>query len=213
MLERVPLAFALDLDPGAVDQDVQRALRGAVASEPCNPPIPCAPSFVNRSSGTKSLAKWLALRSSCESFHMAVRTLPSAGRRGWASVPGQETLRYFAAAFFALTLLTDWAYTQTTVLTWKDFSSWLLFAGLVAAGIAVLLWLVGLVVYRERPLWGVVFLNALVLVAAFFNSLVHAGDGWTAIVPWGIGLSVLTCLLMLVSATLRRTAFRPMQRV
>ena len=144
---------------------------------------------------------------------MAVRTLPSAGRRGWASIPGQETFRYFAAAFFALTLLTDWAYTPTMVLMWKDFSSWLLFAGLVVAGIAVLLWLVGLVVYRERPLWGVVFLNALVLVAAFFNSLVHAGDGWTAIVPWGFGLSVLTCLLMLVSATLRRTGFRPMQRV
>ena len=30
VLARVPLTFALDLDPGAVDQEVQRALRGAV---------------------------------------------------------------------------------------------------------------------------------------------------------------------------------------
>ncbi len=30
VLARVPLAFALDLDPGAVDQEVQWALRGAV---------------------------------------------------------------------------------------------------------------------------------------------------------------------------------------
>jgi hypothetical protein len=30
MLAGVPLAFALDLDPGAVDQQVQRAVRAAV---------------------------------------------------------------------------------------------------------------------------------------------------------------------------------------
>ncbi len=142
-----------------------------------------------------------------------MRTLTSAGRRGWASLPGQETLRYFAAAFFALTLVTDWAYTQTMVLMWRDFSAWLLFAGLVAAGVAVVLWLIGLVVYREHPFWTVVFLNALVLITAVVNSLVHAGDGWTSIVPWGIGLSLVTCVLMLVSTTLRRTALRPMQRI
>lgn len=31
MLAGVPLAFALDLDPGAVDQKVQRALGAAIA--------------------------------------------------------------------------------------------------------------------------------------------------------------------------------------
>lgn len=129
------------------------------------------------------------------------------GTPGWASIPGQQTLTYFAAAFFTLTLLTDWAYMQTTILMWQDFSAWLLFAGLVAGGFAILLWLIGLFVYRRRPVWSVVVLNALVLAAAFVNSLIHAGDGWTAIVPWGIGLSLVTCLLMLVSATLRRQAF------
>lgn len=129
-------------------------------------------------------------------------------RVGPASLPGQETLTYFAAAFFTLALLTDWAYVQTTILTWQDFSSWLLFAGLVAGGIAVLLWLIGLALYRQRPVWVIVILNALVLAAAFLNSLVHAGDGWTAIVPWGIGLSLVTCVLMLASAFLRRQAFQ-----
>lgn len=143
---------------------------------------------------------------------MAVRTLDYPALPYWASLPGQETLRSFAAAFFTLTLLTDWAYTQTMILMWKDFSSWLLFAGLVAGGLAVLLWLIGLAVYRRRPLWLVVFLNLVVLAVAFVNSLVHAGDGWTSIVPWGLGLSLLTCLLMLVSATLRRAAFQSLQR-
>lgn len=125
----------------------------------------------------------------------------------WASIPGQQTLTYFAAAFFTLTLLTDWAYMRTTILMWQDFSSWLLFAGLVAGGFSVLLWLIGLVVYRPRPVWSVVILNALVLALAFVNSLIHALDGWTAIVPWGIGLSLATCLLMLISGALRRRAF------
>lgn len=143
---------------------------------------------------------------------MAIRTLPYSGPRPWASIPGQETLRTFAAAFFALTLLTDWAYMQTALLMWKDFSAWLLFAGAVAAGIAVLLWTIGLVVYRQEQAWLVVMLNAVVLAVAFVNNLVHAGDGWTSIVPLGIGLSLLTCVLMLVSASLRRVAFRPVLR-
>jgi uncharacterized membrane protein len=149
----------------------------------------------------------------CSRGTNTVRKVTYADRAYWASFPGEETLGYFAAAFFSLTLLTDWAYIQTTVLMWKDFSAWLLFAGLVAGGFAVVLWLIGLAVHRTRPLWAVVLLNALVLLAAFINSLVHAGDGWTGIVPWGIGLSVLTCLLMLASATLRRMAARPMRRV
>jgi uncharacterized membrane protein len=126
-----------------------------------------------------------------------------------ASIPGQVTLEYFAAAFFTLTLLTDFAYIQTTILMWRDFSAWLLFAGLIAAGIAVLLWLIGLAVYRQRQIWAVVAINTLVIVAALLNSLIHAGDGWTAIVPWGIGLSLVTCVLMLVSGALRRQAVHP----
>ena len=131
---------------------------------------------------------------------------PYGNRPNDVLLPGETTLRYFAAAFFTLTVLTDWAYVQTMILMWKDFSSWLLLAGLVAGMLGVSLWLVSLAIYRRRPLWSVVALNALVLAAAFVNSLLHAGDGWTYIVPWGIGLSTVTCLLILASAVLERRA-------
>lgn len=124
------------------------------------------------------------------------------------ALPGQRTLRDFAAAFFTFTLVADIAYVRTLILMWQDFSSWLLFAGLVAGGLSVLLWLASLAMHRHRPHWPVVILNLLVLLAAFVNSLVHAGDGWTAIVPLGIGLSAVTCLLMLASAVLSWLAFR-----
>ena len=122
------------------------------------------------------------------------------------SVPGQDTLKHFSAACFTLTLLTDWAYTQTMVVMWRDFSSWLLFAGLVIGGLGVALWLIGLLFHRGTTQWLVIVLNTAVLAAAFLNSLVHAGDGWTAIVPWGLGLSISTCVIMLISAALRRSA-------
>lgn len=126
----------------------------------------------------------------------------------YAAMPGLTTLTHFSAAFFTLTLLTDFFYTQTMLVMWQDFSSWLLFFGLIAGGLAVVLWLIGLVMRRIRPAWGGVVLQAVVLAMAFVNSLIHAGDGWMAIVPWGIGVSAVTCLLMLIAAFLNRRATR-----
>jgi uncharacterized membrane protein len=41
--------------------------------------------------------------------------------------------------------------------------------------------------------------SVIVLVLALINSFVHAGDGWTAIVPTGLILSAVTVLVMIVS--------------
>ena len=141
---------------------------------------------------------------------MALYHPSSRGRPFRASLPGQITLTYFAAAFFTLTLFTDWAYVQTTILMWRDFSSWLLFFGLIVAGVGCVLWLIGLLTRRPGPSWGAVGMYVLVMLAAFFNSLLHAGDGWTAIMPWGITLSVVTCGLMLLAAVLNLRATAPL---
>jgi len=121
-------------------------------------------------------------------------------------MPGLSVLIHIAAGFFAATLVTDIAYTQTMILMWQDFSSWLLFFGLIVAGIGSVLWLISLFMKRVRPAWGVVALYVLVMIAAFLNSFIHAGDGWKAIVPWGVGVSAVTCLLMLGAAMLNRRA-------
>lgn len=129
-------------------------------------------------------------------------------------LPGIRVLRDFAAAFFTFALVADIAYARTVIIMWQDFASWMLFAGLVAGGLCVLLWLADLALHGQhpqrgpdrRPYWPVLILNLSVLIAALVNGFVHAGDGWTAIVPWGIALSALTCLLMLASAVLSRLA-------
>ena len=110
-----------------------------------------------------------------------------------------SVLAAFPVACFTLTLLTDLAYWASAQLMWQDFSAWLLLAGLVFGGLAILAWLVGQATHRHPVNWGAAILNLVVLVLAVLNSLVHAGDGWTGVVPWGLGLSALTVLVMLVS--------------
>lgn len=109
----------------------------------------------------------------------------------------------FPITCFMLALLTDIAYWQTSNLMWLEFSAWLLLAGFAVGALAAALGLIGLI---ARPdigdrefAWPQVVGAGVVLLLAFFNNLVHARDGWTAVVPWGLTLSALTVLVILVT--------------
>lgn len=124
-------------------------------------------------------------------------TYSSAGGRAqvvW--MPMHLVFTPFPAVCFFLTLLTDIAYWQTSNLIWQHFSSWLLLAGLVFGGLAIVAAIVDLLLgTRFSPYeraWLYLIGNLLVLALAFINSLVHAGDGWTAVVPTGLVLSAAT---------------------
>lgn len=123
-----------------------------------------------------------------------------------AAVAGQpihSMLVQFPVVCFTLTLLTDLAYWRTANLLWQNFSSWLLFAGLVFGAFAAL---AGIVDFFFRPSvrayassWPHAIGSLIVLALALLNSFVHAGDGWTAVVPWGLVLSAATVVVMVVS--------------
>lgn len=125
-----------------------------------------------------------------------------------AGHPIHAALVPFPIACFTLALFTDIAYWQTGVLLWQTFSAWLLFAGLVFGGFAALFGLIDLLGHRHlrrhRHGWAHGIGNIVAWLLAFFNSLVHAGDGRTGVVPWGLTLSVLTVLVMLVTVWLGR---------
>jgi uncharacterized membrane protein len=78
---------------------------------------------------------------------------------------------------------------------WQEFSAWLLLAGLAFGVVAAVFGVVDFLTRREvrdqGPAWPHAIGNA-VLVLAFFDNLVHAGDGWTSVVPYGLILSALT---------------------
>lgn len=128
-----------------------------------------------------------------------------------AAEPFYATLAQFPAVCFTLTLLTDIAYWQTSNLLWHNFSAWLLFAGLVFGGFALIVGAVEFFVRPRalRPGWAYVLGGVVVLLLAFVNSLIHAGDGWTGVVPYGIVLSaIIVVVMILIDWLSRRRAYR-----
>ncbi|WP_421363035.1 DUF2231 domain-containing protein [Agrobacterium rosae] len=132
-------------------------------------------------------------------------------RREASAYPFQLLFVPFPFVCFSLALGTDIAFWQTGNLMWQNFSAWLLFVGLVIGGLGLLAGLIDLLRARTRPMrpsFFAILLFIVMLLLAFVNSLVHAGDGWTAVVPYGLLLSAITFVvsLMAVAASTRKYA-------
>jgi uncharacterized membrane protein len=134
-------------------------------------------------------------------------------RRFGATGVWQSYLIQFPVVCFMLALLTDLAYWRTSHLMWQEFSAWLLFAGIIFGGIAlivVVVELIGRPFLRHRSGIGSYVLGGVVVLAlAFVNNLVHAADGWWAVMPWGLALSAVTVLVIIVTAWASRGSLRP----
>ncbi|MCO5730022.1 DUF2231 domain-containing protein [Rhizobium sp. SSA_523] len=108
----------------------------------------------------------------------------------------------FTFVCFTLALATDILYWRSEMLMWQNFSSWLLLTGEVFGGLAILFGIIDFMRPSTRP-WRPSFAAAgvfvCVLILAFVNSLVHAGDGWTAVVPMGLTISAATFVLLLIT--------------
>lgn len=122
--------------------------------------------------------------------------------------PVHSILSAFPIACFSLTLLTDIAYYRSSNLLWLHFSEWLLVAGLVFGGLALIVRAIDRLVRRTGPPWSAFICGGLVLALAIVNSLVHTADGWTAVVPYGLVLSALTIIAMLATAWLAGRGIR-----
>lgn len=103
-------------------------------------------------------------------------------------------------------LLTDITYLVTEEITWADFSAWLLTVGLIFGVLAAIAGLTDFLgnrlVRAQTPAWPHFIGNAVVLVLAFFNTLIHTRDAWTSVWPTGLILSVVTVLILPVTGWL-----------
>ncbi|WP_018098810.1 DUF2231 domain-containing protein [Sinorhizobium meliloti] len=140
-------------------------------------------------------------------------SLNSASTAATVTNPVHSLLVPFPVVCFTLALLTDIAFWQTGHMMWQNFSAWLLFAGIIAGVIAGVAGVLEFLFRRERHRQGAVWLHVigyvLVFGLAFVNNLVHAADGWTAVVPYGLILSAATVLLTILLALLgRATLYR-----
>jgi len=106
---------------------------------------------------------------------------------------------------FVGALLTDLSYVNSGGnLLWVNFSSWLITAGLVFGGIAIVFLIVDGV--RGSVSWLPFLLVGAAWVVELINALIHARDGWTAVVPTGMILSIIGVVLILAGGWLSRSA-------
>ncbi len=104
--------------------------------------------------------------------------------------------------FFVAALVTDITYSATAFLMWLHFSQWLIAAGLAFGALAALVLLVEFLAtraIRRRTGWMHLVLFYGSLVVELFNAFVHSVDGWTAVVPTGMILSVVGAVLALAA--------------
>jgi uncharacterized membrane protein len=118
--------------------------------------------------------------------------------------PFHKMLASFSAAYFAGALVTDLVYWQMPDVMWERFSIWLIVAGLVLAGLAVVAFLIDLASGRqiERPALPRVVGYALAIVLSLVNAFVHSRDGYTAVVPTGLMLSGLVFVVLSLTAVI-----------
>ncbi|QKT04973.1 DUF2231 domain-containing protein [Ectothiorhodospiraceae bacterium 2226] len=109
----------------------------------------------------------------------------------------------FPIAFLSTALLTDIAFWLTQDFFWARASLWLVGAGFVAgsaaatAGILDFMALAGARNSRAGHIHAAG--NTLVLMLAFVSWLVRLQDVGGAVLPWGLSLSVLTVLILMVT--------------
>lgn len=130
----------------------------------------------------------------------------STPRPAWQ--PVHAALAAFPIACFSLTVLTDIAYWRTLNLMWLHFSEWLLLAGVTFGTLALLVRALEYLIGGLRPSWPAVLGGVATLLLAAVNNFIHTADGWTAVIPYGLSLSVATVLAMLVTAWLARSGVR-----
>jgi uncharacterized membrane protein len=116
--------------------------------------------------------------------------------------PVHSMLASFSAAYFAGALVTDVVYWQMPDVMWERFSIWLIMAGLVTAGLAVLAYIINALAGRRRQsrsAWPRLLGFALAVFLAVINAFVHSRDGYTAVVPTGLMLSATVVIILLLT--------------
>jgi uncharacterized membrane protein len=102
---------------------------------------------------------------------------------------------------FIAALATDIAYAKSANIAWLNSSEWLIAAGLLFGAIAAIVLIVEFFASRAIRSGGIGWTHLVLFFAALvvelFNSFVHTRDGWTAVVPTGMALSIVGVLLAL----------------
>lgn len=126
-----------------------------------------------------------------------------------ATAPIYLLLFPIPVVLFIAALVTDIAYAKSANIMWLNFSEWLIAAGLVFGALAAIALIVEFFASRAIRNGGIGWTHLVLFFAALvvelFNSFIHTRDGWTAVVPGGMALSIIGVVLALAAVV---TLFR-----
>jgi len=144
-----------------------------------------------------------ARQGAADGTNMAELVEQTHGRTGNVAGPMYLTLFPIPVVCFVAALVTDIVYASSAFLMWLHFSQWLIAAGLVFGALAALVLLVDFVanpvIRRGTFGWAHLGLFYAALIVELFNAFVHTIDGWTAVVPSGMILSIIGAILALAA--------------
>jgi uncharacterized membrane protein len=106
-------------------------------------------------------------------------------------------------------LLSDFAYSSSYEIQWKNFASWLLVGGLVFGGFTLLWAAIDLARAASRTTLHFIYVGLLLVlwILGFINALVHAGDAWASM-PAALNLSIVVAVLTVLATGLGLFGFR-----
>ena len=106
-------------------------------------------------------------------------------------------------ALFTFALFTDIAYLNTAEIQWTNFSAWLITGALVFGGVAGVFSIVELVLGLRRGGSRRVIIHVVALALAWvlglINAFKHSQDAWSSVGAFGLILSILCTILVLVA--------------
>ena len=124
--------------------------------------------------------------------------------------PLHRMLLAFPISLFTFALFTDIAYLKTAEIQWTNFSAWLITGALVFGGIAGVFSIIDYVVgaRRGRSRLSRIHLGALALawVLGLVNAFKHSQDAWSSVGAFGLVLSLLCTLLVMIAGWIAYSA-------
>ena len=134
-------------------------------------------------------------------LHSPSRTTPDRMDLSFSGEAIHPIVVSFPVAYFTAAFVTDLAYWRTADVMWESFSDWLITAGLITAGFAIIVFVIDLVRgKRSRTLaWPHAMGYVLAVLLSLLNAFVHARDGYTAVVPSGLMLSASVVIVLLLT--------------
>jgi uncharacterized membrane protein len=117
--------------------------------------------------------------------------------------PLRGILMAFPIALFSSAVISDIAYLKSAQMQWSNFSAWLIVGAQVFGGVAGVWAIIDLALSWRTPARRAAVIHVVALALAWIvgliNAFKHSQDAWSSVGAFGLTLSILSTVLVLVA--------------